>query len=223
MQLSLPWPLQADSDDVLMHAVAVLNISALFYGSRAARRPFLSSFVFASVICGLSLHTLLTRHTRGCEALMVEPHPNSHFCLALTFAYMTADIFWSTNLRTSMLVHHLMAVAIVLAVQHSQSGYGVGAWVGLNEFSTLFLSTMREVPAAWQLIFRLLFAVSFFICRVLLLPVVLVQVWPCSDNAAWYPVMTFLLLHTCLNFFWMHAILRKCLRQLSAQTKNKFY
>ena len=200
---------------------AFLDIGGLFLITRRAEHKFLSSFIFAATILCRSAYTVLSRPLDTCEDLMETIHPEAYYSLCLTMAYMCIDLVVSAtdsaadkSMDRSMKLHHIMAILVVGSVQYFGTGHGVGAYVGINELSTLFLSTMYEAPVQWQPTCKVLFAVTFFLCRILLLPFVIWKVLPCSDYPSWVSIFTFLILHFGLNCFWMRSIAAKCQRQL---------
>ena len=197
--------------------VAVAFIVSTFLIAHTVNIPILPSFVFSSISSTLSLYTILTSPMMNtCESLLYQnPCNYTDFMITSAISYMSLDLLVS-KLKYSMIIHHAMVILIVLYIQHFQTGYGVGLYLGLTEISTLFLDVIYHVPDRARHTCKMLFATTFFIFRIVLIPYIIFSVSSCRANyGVVTPIFIYLWLHMLLNSYWMVLIGRKCIRSFS--------
>ena len=168
-----------------------------------------------------------------CDDGDASPLTSLHRILpAITLGYGMCDILEGLDLGRDFLIH---ATALVIVMGTCcELGYSHTVTPMLiMEISSIWLniSSATFISETMSVVFQLLFASSFFVVRILIVPYIWLEwVWTlireereghtiCFHWSFKYFVIVFGLVFNALNFYWMYKIIRKIKRKLSGKEK----
>ena len=122
-------------------------------------------------------------------------------CRILVTQYFLIDIFFLS--KKAYLLHHMLILVALIRSYYFNQAYYLTLYLSLNEISSIFLAfkNLNLFPKYSNL----LFIITFFIFRILLLPI-LTYIYSYNNF-----VFTLLLLDDCLHGYWVITLSKKFL------------
>jgi hypothetical protein len=174
--------------------------------------------------------SLLTEPLRAAQCL--APLTSLHRILpAIAMGYSVIDLIDGFTVGIDFLIHGLLTMSVMLFFCELDRPQIVAPFI-IMECSTIFLNMVRAsfLSETGSMIMQLLFALTFTITRIVIVPPVHYKVtrglFEAGDNGCDAPyfkwvVLVFGLLFNSLNVFWFYKIVRKMKRKLTGKEKMK--
>ena len=177
-----------------------------------------------------SIHII--SHTEPLRSAQCEPALTSlHRILpAVAMGYAVIDVYDGLSVGIDFFLHGVLTLTVMLFFCELDRPQIVSPFI-IMECSTIFLNFVRATFLNEQgsLIVQLLFAITFTICRVLIVPPLHYNVTrtlfatenDCDAPYFKWVVLLFGVFFNTLNGFWFYKLMRKVRRKLSGQEKIK--
>ena len=154
---------------------------------------------------------------------------------AITMGYSVLDFMEGLQMSVDFAAHGIMTLIVMLFFCEMNLPHVVVPFL-LMEVSSIFLCFCRAdfLSATMAVVVQLLFALTFFICRIVVAPYIwfrlMLKMYEHSGNELYqscinpyaFPVSLGMgVLFHCLNIFWFYKILRKIRRKMSGTKEKK--
>jgi hypothetical protein len=166
----------------------------------------LVSFVHALFQTIMSALVLSSVEHFSCGHLVSDTVPLSRWQVVVLLCYTLFDLYEHTN-AMDMLIHHWIVVACCLIALSLDTHQMVGEIVLINEVSTIFLNLMRMKIYAKAS--GICFAISFVLARVVLLPLLLLELWECAKTTTDWCIIGIICALLCVNLVWFRKICQR--------------
>jgi hypothetical protein len=143
---------------------------------------------------------------------MIHTQIDTTIQLMVLFSYTLYDTLQNNN-KLDMIIHHLVVIICCIIGLNIESHQMVGMFIMLNEASTPFLNLIKMNIC--KAVSEILFLVTFFIFRLLLLPYLIVVLWPCTDNRTTVIIFIIVCGLFCLNLHWGRLIYLQCMKRFN--------
>lgn len=144
------------------------------------------------------------------------------FVSLLMIAYFVYDLTFNTPNR-EFIFHHLLALGCVSIYAWNETYAFYVATAMVTEISTVFLSAfaMIENKNWWKAAVMIEFAVTFFICRIVLITTVILMIWFNETGIRFWTALTSFVIFGVLNYYWFYLIVRKVIRVCKSAMKRQ--
>ncbi len=162
------------------------------------------SFIHALFQSVIGVALLPTLDFEECYEIINTRIPDFEISLIVLVVYLIFDLC-ANKCKNDIKIHHFTVLLVATLSFYFEYMHSVGALLLLNEISTIFLNMLKlndEKPIA----ITTLFVITFFIFRVLLIPITLFIIFSCDSS---YFVLFAISIHAILNFYWFIKILKK--------------
>lgn len=174
------------------------------------------SFVHALFQSITSLALLPTLTLDECYLIEDMLIPEFEICLLVLIIYLAFDLC-ANECKIDVQIHHITVLFVAGLSLYFGSLHTIGVLLLLNEISTVFLNMsywfktepQKKRKSHCEVLIRILFVVSFFLFRVLLIPFVLVLMFSCAYTVLEYIMLLAIGSHAVLNFYWFSKIIKK--------------
>jgi TLC domain len=169
-------------------------------------------------------------------ALCAGPLTSLHRILpAITMGYSVFDLLDGLQISLSFALHGVATLAVMALFLHVVDAPHIVAPMLLMETSTIFLNLVHAdfVPASAAVANQICFAVSFFVARLVLFPMIWIKLmgtmWQYRTNVTFQQCYPAHFMYTCflfgmvfhtLNVYWFIKIVRKARRRMQGIEKH---